>query len=88
MAQKVAPWMHHSNEYAGRMASEQPTHIPKFIRRVMPTASDAELYDATECFKQYVAVVMRIYDRTKRERAVSDSQDSESHGRIANDPIV
>lgn len=51
-----------------RMSSE--LHIPSFIRRCMPNATEAELAEASETFKRYIAIVIRIHERKERERAV------------------
>ena len=58
------------------MSSWQEGTIPKFIRRAMPDASEAELLEATATFKEYMAVVLRIYQRIHREASDSDSHDS------------
>jgi len=50
-------------------------HVPKFIRRLLPSASEEELHEATENFKQYMAVVRRIYERITLERIELDSSD-------------
>ena len=42
--------------------------IPSFIRRVMPNASEAELLEATENFKEYMKVVWGIYQRISAEK--------------------
>ncbi len=56
--------------------------VPKFIRRVMPTASEAELREATATFDEYMAVVWEIFQRINREQADSDSPTSEVCGRF------
>jgi hypothetical protein len=66
------------------MASETDGEIPKFIQRLMPTASEAELREATETFKQYMAVVRRIHQRITVERIEADSSDCQSCGRVPN----
>jgi hypothetical protein len=58
------------------MPSEQKGDIPKFIRRVMPGATDVELQEATETLKQCMAVALRIYTRTKREERGTDSPEA------------
>ena len=64
-------------------------HVPKFIRRLMPSASDEELREATETFKQYMAVVRRIYERITLERIELDSSDRQGCGRVRDvDPNV
>lgn len=56
--------------------STQPAEvIPKFVRRVMPGASEVELRKATEALKQYMVVVLRIHERLEREAAQGDSRD-------------
>jgi hypothetical protein len=66
------------------MPSEPDGEIPKFIRRFMPTGSEVELREATETFKQYMAVVRRIYERVTLERIEADSSDRQSCGRVQN----
>lgn len=50
----------------------------------MPTGSEVELREATETFKQYMAVVRRIYERVTLERIEADSSDRQSCGRVQN----
>jgi hypothetical protein len=50
----------------------------------MPTAGDAELQEATQTFKDYMAVVLRMYERIKQEEA-RDSPKIESQDRVRND---
>lgn len=57
------------------MPSGPNGEIPKFIRRLMPTASEVELREATETFKQYLAVVRRIYERVTLESIKANSSD-------------
>ena len=64
------------------MTDDSLNEIPKFIRRVMPEANEAELREATETFKQYMAIVLRVYERVKQERLGSDSPDGGSCGRV------
>jgi len=59
-------------------------NIPKFIRRYMPEATEVELQDATKTFRQYVAIVVRIYRRIKsEEEAMQDSPDSGSRDTVS-----
>jgi len=55
------------------MANDPINEIPKFIRRVMPKASETELREATETFNEYMAVVWDIFLRIKRESTDDDS---------------
>jgi hypothetical protein len=57
-------------------------HVPKFIRRLMPSASEEELHEATENFKQYMAVVRGIYERIALERIELDLSDRQWCGRV------
>ena len=61
--------------------------IPKFIKRLMPAAGELELKEAAETFKQYMAIVLRIYGRVRQEQSLSDSRESDSCGRVANDAV-
>ena len=36
----------------------------------MPNATEAELIEARETFKRYIAIVIRIYERKEREKPV------------------
>jgi hypothetical protein len=38
--------------------------VPSFIRRYMPNASDEELREATDVFRRYLEIVLRIHRRT------------------------
>jgi hypothetical protein len=49
------------------MTAQRINDIPKFIRRVMPGASEMELREATATFDEYMAVVWEIFERIKRE---------------------
>ena len=42
--------------------------IPSFIRRRMPNATEVELLEATEAFKRYINVVIRIHERRELEQ--------------------
>jgi hypothetical protein len=64
------------------MTDDFDQSIPKFIRRVMPKATEAELHKATVNFDEYMAVVWEIFQRIKRERDGGDSQKSEICGRF------
>ncbi len=71
------------------MTSAPMGEIPKFIRRLMPAASDEEMQEATETFKQYMTVVRRIYERITLERIELDSSDRQSCDRVKDiDPNV
>ena len=45
--------------------------IPKFIRHAKPDASEAELLEATQHFREYVKIVVRRYVRRLRERGAA-----------------
>ena len=66
-------------------AEPRSDHIPAFIRKLMPTASEAELEEATENVKRYLAVVLRMYERLKREASESDSTSLRGDSRIRGD---
>ena len=57
---------HISRTVAG-MKNGPLNKIPKFILRVMPNASESELLEATEAFRQYVAIIVRLYTRLRQE---------------------
>jgi len=76
-------------QYSFRMANDPIDEIPKFIRRVMPKASETELREATETFNEYMAVVWDIFQRIKRKQADRDSPNSGVRDRVDNvDQIV
>lgn len=56
--------------------------IPKFIRRLMPAASDTELREATETFERYMGIVLRIHQRLKHEVVRRDSLHSGIRDRV------
>jgi hypothetical protein len=58
------------------MTTERKDVVPKFIRRIMPNATDAQLREATDNFKQYMAIALRIYMRTKDKISPADSLES------------
>ena len=58
--------------------------IPNFIRRLMPGATDAELYAAAENYERYLRTVRRIIERTKQQQSQVDSPDFDS-GHILDD---
>ncbi len=60
-------------------------HIPAFIRKLMPDASEIELEEATENVKRYLAIVLRMYERLKREASEGDSTGLEGDSRIRGD---
>lgn len=42
--------------------------VPKFIRRAMPDASEAELIDARHRFREYVKIVVRSHLRRNTDQ--------------------
>jgi hypothetical protein len=56
------------------MADDSETKVPKFIRRTMPAASEAELRESTATFEEYMVVVWEIFQRISREQEHGDSQ--------------
>ena len=63
------------------------SQIPKFIKRLMPAANEIELNEAAETFKQYMAIVARIYERIRQDQPFSDSRESDPYGRVGNDAV-
>jgi hypothetical protein len=59
--------------------------IPKFIRRVMPGAAEAELREATDNFRQYMNVTERIYQRITQNSSL-DSHETGVRGRVDINP--
>ena len=66
------------------MADNIENQVPKFIRRVMPRATEAELREATATFDEYMAVVWEIFQRIKREQQETDSPQSGVCDRVKN----
>lgn len=63
--------------------SDDPTNeIPKFVRRVMPNATETEVREATATFDEYMSIVWEIFQRIKREQTEGDSPNSELCGRF------
>jgi hypothetical protein len=58
------------------MAHDPIDEIPLFIRRIMPHASEAQLAEAAENFKEYMTVVWQIHRRLAQDRLDSDSPKS------------
>jgi hypothetical protein len=64
------------------MNAEKPAaKIVPFIRSLYPKASDQELEEAQQVLTDYVAAVVRIFDRIDRERE-PDSLAHADHSRI------
>ncbi len=70
------PYILSRRAYSFAMAANHP--VPKFIRRLMPSASEEELQAATETFLQYMGLVRRIYERITLERMEADSASRKS----------
>ena len=66
------------------MADNIENQVPKFIRRVMPRATEAELREATATFDEYMAIVWEIFLRIKREQQEIDSPQLGVCGRVKN----
>ena len=64
------------------MENDQFNSVPKFIRRVMPVASEEQLREATANFDEYMAVIWEIFERIKRDQAATDSPKSKSRDRF------
>jgi hypothetical protein len=60
---------------------EMDGYIPKFIRRLMPHATENELREATDRFRQYMGVIQRIYERAVETRE-ADSREIRIQGRF------
>lgn len=61
--------------------------IPKFLQRLMPDASVAQHQEAFENFREYMKVVLRIYERILRERA-ADSRELGFRDRVEDTPDI
>jgi hypothetical protein len=60
------------------MRKSEEAAIPKFIRQLMPDANMEDLSAATERFRRYMTIVLRIRARLQREVETTDSLESES----------
>jgi hypothetical protein len=58
--------------------------IPEFIRKLMPHATEAELTEAAENFRGYISVILRIYERIRRDQARRDSSQLKVCDRLKN----
>jgi len=63
--------------------SERP--VPRFVARLMPNASDADLQAATDNYLRYLAIVRTMLERTSHD-ASSDSLDFTWPGTMGVDP--
>jgi hypothetical protein len=63
------------------MTSANNTDIVPLIRSLYPNSTEEELRDAQQALSEYVAVVLRIFDRLEAEKQ-SDSSKSDTHVRV------
>lgn len=67
------------------VSAMQPEHhtdeIVSLIRSLYPDASDEELRRAEQALGEYLAVVLRIFDRLEREKQ-TDSSNADAHDRV------
>lgn len=63
------------------MIQETHTDIVPLIRSLYPNASDEELRGAEQALVEYVAAVLRIFDRIERDRQ-SDSSAPDTNVRV------
>lgn len=71
------------------MTDDFDRFVPKFIRRVMPQATEFELHEATATFDEYMAVVWEIFQRVKCEQQSGNSPKSKVCGKFdTNEPSV
>jgi hypothetical protein len=71
----------HQLPYRG-MEDHSLQSIPKFIQRVMPEATEAELREATATFDEYMRIVWEIFTRIEREEECLDSLQTRECDRI------
>jgi hypothetical protein len=62
--------------------SHKNDEVPLFIRALMPGADVQELMEAHQTAKDYVDIVVRIFERAARETGTTDSLESQPHSRI------
>ena len=60
---------------------QEPAIVP-FIRALYPKASEEELRQAQRAMMDYLAAVLRIFDRVERERS-GDSPEDRNRSRIS-----
>ena len=63
------------------MTPENTTDIVPLIRSLYPNGTDEELKEAQQTLGEYVAVVLRIFDRLEAEKQ-SDSSNSDTNVRV------
>lgn len=61
---------------------EDQEEVPAFIRDVMPNATEAELEAAHQTAKDFVDIVIRIFERAEREKGTPDSSGAPPDDRI------
>lgn len=66
------------------MDHEKP-YVPPFVRRLMPTATEAEIEEASERLRGYLMLLYRIFLRKEAEQQQRDSQQSAPDARFGND---
>jgi DNA invertase Pin-like site-specific DNA recombinase len=57
-------------------------YVPPFIRRLMPTASEAEISEAAENLRGYLLILYRAFLAREAKRQASDSPTEQPHGRF------
>jgi hypothetical protein len=62
--------------------SHKNDEVPPLIRALMPGADDQELMEAHQTAKDYIDIVIRIFERAAREKGATDSLESQPHSRI------
>ena len=63
------------------MAPENKTNIVPLIRSLYPNGTAEELREAQQALSEYVAVVLRIFDRLEAEKQC-DSSNSDTNVRV------
>jgi hypothetical protein len=64
------------------MDPDKRNDVPKFVLRLMPKATEAELREATATLKEYMVVAWDIFQRIKREHKDRDSPNSRLRDRV------
>lgn len=63
------------------MQSEKP-YVAPFIRRLMPSASEEEIVEASENFRTYLKILYGLFLEHEAKLLLRDSERDDAHGRF------
>lgn len=64
------------------MRYEKPPYVAPFIRRLMPTASEPEILEASENLRDFLNALYDMFLEQEAQRKPTDSLDKKGHGRF------